>query len=127
MTTEKGWDLKDVGDFGHGFNLRSVMDVRDHRHADFTLDVPQDFQAGFDAYSAKAFDRRSIGFIEGSLENKIQSRVARALGTLARHHHGVLFRFDHARAGNERKPAGCIEGFPDGGIVRHSGGFSSVT
>ena len=31
-------------------------------------------------------------------------RVMRALGALTSHHHGVRFRFDHARPGNDRQP-----------------------
>ena len=45
-------------------NLRDVVNVRDNRHAEFAFDVPQNFQAGFHAYPAKALDRRSIRLIE---------------------------------------------------------------
>ena len=92
--------MKYVGNFGRTLDLGHIMNICEHGHAHFVLNIFQDLQTGFHPKAAKALDRRSIRFIKGSFENKAESDIARARGTLARHHQRVLLGFDYAGPGD---------------------------
>src|SRR5579859_2100265 len=109
LPAEERRDLQNIGNFGRGRGLRGFVDVGEDT-------VPCGFQARkyseslFEARAAKSREAGAIGLVEGSLKDKRPGDLADGL----RHEMHVLFRFDHARPGNQgnRRATSEQEAFP---------------
>src|ERR1043165_407166 len=103
LTAEEGRDLQNVRDARGLFDLRNVVNVGGHGQARLLFDCAQRFESFADAWAAVGGVRRAVGLVVGSLEDVVESRVARPLPALARNHQRVLARLDDARAGDDRQ------------------------
>src|SRR5450432_1051068 len=83
------------------------MHVGEYGQVDFILDFLEDAQSFLQPRPAEAANRRAIGFVVRSLENKWNiQRTSHALDDL-RHADGVRFALNHARPRNEEQFAGA--------------------
>src|ERR1043165_6286 len=103
LTAEEGRDLQNVRDARGLFDLRNVVNVCEHGQARLLFDRAQSFESFAHAWAAVGGVRRAVGLVVGSLEDVVESRVARPLPALARNQQRVLARLDDARAGDDRQ------------------------
>ena len=83
--------------------LRSLMNVRKHRHLEFFFDFFENAQTFLHSGPAKRFQRRTIGLVIRRFENIRQAGIGGDLRHLFRHHARVQFAFNHAWSGDQKQ------------------------
>ena len=98
----------------------SVVNVRQHRHAELRADLGERFQAGFDARPAKRLAGRAVGLVEAGLEDVKNSELPAGFDERGGDvRQSFSFSITHGPA-MRKQPARRIEVFPDGGGIRHA-------
>src|SRR5262245_37313201 len=105
LATEERGDLQDVRDLGRLVGLMSFVNVGDDGRADFVLDLSQYAQPFFHSQAAKRAGGRAVCFVVRGFEDERDVEPRRDARNLAGHHHRVIFRFDHAWAGDQEEVA----------------------
>src|ERR1043166_5850446 len=101
LPAEEGRDLQNVGDVRGLLHLRRVVNVGEHGQARLPFDGAQGVESFADAGAAVGGVRGAVRLVVGSLEDVVESGVARPLLALARDHQRVLARLNDARAGDD--------------------------
>ena len=81
--------MQNVRDLGGHLNLRDVVHIGQDRYAALFFNAPQGVYTLSRADAAKAFVRRTVGFVVRRLEHEIESGGAGALPAFTRHHQDV--------------------------------------
>ena len=101
------------------------MHVSQDWNANLCPNRSQNFKTFAQPGPPERFGRGAIGFVETRFENVKDAqpitRLLKGSGDLQ----AEILAFDNARAGDEGKLAGCGEGFPDRGFVRHAFGLAA--
>jgi len=66
-----------------------------------------------------------LAFVEAGFEDVEDAQSGAGFLQCAGDLQAQLFVFNHARPGDQKQPARRVEIFPDGGVVEHTGVFSS--
>ena len=121
LAAEKRRNLQNVHDLTHDGGVRLIVNVGQHRHAEFGADLPEHAQAFVEARPAKGFGRRAVGLVEAGFENVEDTQSGAGFLQCAGDLQAQLFVFNHARSGDQKQPARRVEIFPNGGVVEHMG------
>src|SRR6185312_6890224 len=106
LPAEESGDLQYVDDLSNFGNVGGFMHVCQHRHVDFVFHFFQNAEAFGKAGAAETANRGAISFIVRGFENKRDiKRAGDALDDFG-HEDGVLFAFDDAGPGDEKKITG---------------------
>jgi len=119
LAAEERGNLQDIHDFAGKQRLLFGVHIGQHGHVELLADLDERLQATRDARAAKRFAGRAIGFVEASFEDKKDVQFATGFDEGRRDLAAKFFVLDHARAGDEKQPVGCIETFPDGSGIEH--------
>ena len=103
LAGEEGGRLQHVDDLGDRPDLRDVVDVGQHRHADLVAHLGEDLQALVHARPAEARARRAIGLVEARLEDERhpdgRGQLLQSSGGLDRE----FTRFDRTGSGDQEQ------------------------
>src|SRR5438445_668986 len=103
LAAQERGDLEHVQHVGGGIDLRDLMDVREHRHAQRVAHLLQDSQSFDEAGPAVAVDRRAVGLVVRRFVDVGHPAVGSDLRQALGRHERVLFVFDRARAADEHE------------------------
>ena len=125
LPREKGRNLKDIRHLRDRGGLGGVMDIGQDRETEVAFHLGQHWESLVQTGTAKRLDRRSIGLIEGGLENQGDAAVGSDFLDGAGGLDGVSLTLDHARSGDQSEWLVLAERHVPDGYLTHGASIAA--
>ena len=103
LTREKCRRLENIDHGRHLADLRGVVNIGEHRHAQLATHIGKDRKPALDSRTAERRARTAVGLVVAALEDEGDAQLGGQLFQLTCHVHLQLLAFNHAGASDQKK------------------------